>query len=205
MGSMETLRRSAWHATASAEHSQCGMLHGVVLCCLQVLPLLVHNLVDDQLTKLVCTACDLAMRVYTRNLPESFSEQDLVAIDKLIIKLRDALQRLYGRQAGISFSTPKFHKLSHLTTDIRRLGHPKHYNSDRYETTHCLLKLLYRCVHGLLSMGATTDCLVAALAVLTHKGCLPRAGGGGQLLGQACVLAVLLRPSVQCFKRPCIL
>ena len=110
----------------------------------QVLPILVHNLVDKKLTKLVCIACDVAMHIYTRQRPEKYTEEDLAAIDTKIILLRDTLQQLYGPDVNIDI--PKFHKLAHLTDDIRRLGHPKHYSSDRYETTHVLLKRLYRCV-----------------------------------------------------------
>lgn len=101
-----------------------------------------HNLVDEHLTKLVCIACDLAMRVYTRNRPEEYSEDDLAAIDDTVIKLRDIMRKLYG--SAVNLNTPKFHKLSHITTDIRRLGHLRHYSSDRYETTHVFLKRLYR-------------------------------------------------------------
>lgn len=121
-----------------------GLYAGCTLCCClwllaQVLPFLVHNLVDSKLTKLVCQACELAMRIYTRNLPPAFTERDLVEIDLLIVQLRDTLENLYGCP-----NTPKFHKFSHLTTDIKRHGHPRNYNSDLYEATHALLKLMYR-------------------------------------------------------------
>lgn len=119
-------------------------VHQVIDTCsvLQVLPILVHNLVDKQLTKLVCIACDVGMRIYTRRRAEEYTEDDLRELDESILLLRDTLQKLYG--SDVNIGTPKFHKLSHLTTDIRRLGHPKHYNSDRYENSHVLLKLLYR-------------------------------------------------------------
>jgi hypothetical protein len=106
--------------------------------CKQVLPVLVHNLVDKQLTKLVCCACAVAMRIYTRRRPEEYTVQDLVDIDDDIVQLRDWLQQLYG--PSVNLNIPKFHKLSHITSDIRRLGHPKHYNSDLYEHTHVFLK-----------------------------------------------------------------
>jgi hypothetical protein len=108
---------------------------------LQVLPLLVHGLVDDELTKLVCCACELAMRIYTRNRPAGFTQAGLDAIDAEIVKLRDTLSRLYAADAT---GTPKFHKLAHLTTDIKRNGHPENYNSDLYEADHCPLKEIYR-------------------------------------------------------------
>lgn len=114
-----------------------------LLCtCAQALPILVHNLVDKELTKRACIACDVAMRIYTRRRPEEYTEEDLVGIDDAIILLHDTLHKLYGNDVNIG--TPKFHKLAHRTTDIRRLGHPKRYNSDRYENSHVLLKRLYR-------------------------------------------------------------
>jgi hypothetical protein len=102
------------------------------------------------------------MRIYTRNLPEEFSEDDLEAIGEQTVKLRDALRSLYGDLTIPSINTPKFHKLSHLTDDIRRLGHPKNYNSDRYETTHCLLKKLYRCVVSTEQSGCGVNTLAAS-------------------------------------------
>jgi hypothetical protein len=92
----------------------------VIWCYWQVLTLLVHDMVDDQLTKLVCTACDLAMRVYTCNLPECFTEQDLEDIDKLIVNLRNTLQRLYG---GLRVSTStRPHSTSCRTSQLTSAG-----------------------------------------------------------------------------------
>lgn len=108
----------------------------------QVLPLLVHGLVDEELTRLVCIACDLGMRIYTRRREEEYTERDLVQVDKAIQQLYGTLERLYGDSS--SLNTPKLHKLAHLTTDIRRLGHPKHYNSDFYEHSHVQIKRVYR-------------------------------------------------------------
>jgi hypothetical protein len=124
------------------------MHFGHMSCRFQVLPLIVHNLVDKELTKLVCKACAVAMRIYTRRLPEHYTDEDLQAIDADILQLRDALRKLYG--SSVNLNCPKFHKLSHLTDDIRRLGHPKHYNSDLYEAAHVILKRLYECVQLLL-------------------------------------------------------
>jgi hypothetical protein len=109
---------------------------------MQVLPIVVHNLVDKRLTKLVCKACAVAMRIYTRRLPERYTEEDLREIDSAIIQLRNLLRELYD--SSVNLDTPKFHKLSHITSDIRRLRHPKHYNSDLYEAAHVILKRLYR-------------------------------------------------------------
>jgi hypothetical protein len=81
------------------------------------------------------------MRIYTRRLPERYTEQDLRDIDSDIIQLRDGLRKLYG--SSVNLNIPKFHKLSHVTSDIRRLGHPKHYNSDLCEAAHVILKRLY--------------------------------------------------------------
>lgn len=89
----------------------------------------------------MCQACDVSMRIYTRNRPEHFTARDLEELDAAIITLRDTMRRLFG---DTGLGTPKLHAHSHLTDDIRRLGHPRHYNSDVFEAAHALLKLLYR-------------------------------------------------------------
>lgn len=107
----------------------------------QVLPHLVHGLVDDELTRLVAQACRLAMLICCRRSQQSFTSADLQHIDDGIEQLQDTLGQLYG--AEFIQDKPKFHKLSHLTTDIRDLGHPREYNSDMWEADHVYGKRAY--------------------------------------------------------------
>jgi hypothetical protein len=111
--------------------------------CAQVLPHIVHGLVEDggKLTRMVGNACRLGMRLYRRNLPPGHTVADLRQIDTDLNGLSGDMQELYGVGYG---AVPKWHKVSHSTTDVRRLGHPKHATSDPYEHDHAVDKRLYR-------------------------------------------------------------
>ena len=41
-------------------------------------------------------------------------------------------------------NTNKYHRQWHFTTFVRRLGHPKHYNSQFFEAAHAFIKRDYR-------------------------------------------------------------
>lgn len=108
---------------------------------MQLLPHIVDGLVDDELTELACISCHLEMAMYTRLHTDQYSEDDLAYIDRLILDQDQLLKQLFHT---INFNTPKYHKLSHFTADVRLLGHPREYNSDWYEHAHYWIKLLYR-------------------------------------------------------------
>lgn len=107
----------------------------------QVLPHLVHGLVDDDLTEMVAQACKLAMLIGCRKKCQEYTNADLQQIDDNIEQLQGTLEQLYGVE--FNQDKPKFHKLSHLTTDVRDLGHLREFNSDMWEADHVHGKRAY--------------------------------------------------------------
>lgn len=111
----------------------------------QVLPHLVHGLLDDdQLTDVVATACQTGMSLYRRNLPPGVTARELRRIDESIVILVSTMQEMFEPDGTVG--TPKVHKLSHATGDIRRWGQLKHINADFFEGQHIDIKNVYRWV-----------------------------------------------------------
>jgi hypothetical protein len=108
-----------------------------------VLPLLAHDLVDDELTELMCQVSDVSMRMYSRCRASHFTQADLEELDDCLIDMCKTMKEVYE---DTNVGTRKMHKNVHLTSDIKRIGHPKNFNSDLFEAAHTPLKILYRSV-----------------------------------------------------------
>jgi hypothetical protein len=107
----------------------------------QVLPSLVRGLVDTTLERIISSGSYLCIIMYTRRREKRFTEASLVEVDR---EVRQLLKDIKQATPAVNINTPKVHKLTHFSADVRRHGHPEHGNSDVYETDHIPIKNKYR-------------------------------------------------------------
>lgn len=93
-----------------------------------------------------CSACRYAvvhMSVHRKNTHPYFTEQDLVALDEAILAFQEKFMVTVAPLMPCKGNTIKWHKLSHLTNGIRRIGAPKHENAQFMEQRHAAVKAYY--------------------------------------------------------------
>lgn len=83
------------------------------------------------------------MSVHRKNTHSYFTDSDLATLDDTIEAFQVKFQATIAPLMPSKGNTIKWHKLSHLTTGIRRLGAPKHENAQFMEQRHSLVKAIY--------------------------------------------------------------
>lgn len=81
--------------------------------------------------------------VHRKNSQPYFTEQDLVDLDETLHAFQVKFKATIADHMPSKGKTIKFHKLSHLTSGIRRMGAPRHENAQFMEQKHALVKAFY--------------------------------------------------------------
>lgn len=81
--------------------------------------------------------------MHRKNSQPYFTEQDLVDLDDTLYAFQVKFQATIAQHMPSQGKTIKFHKLSHLTSGIRRMGAPKHESAQFMEQKHAQVKTFY--------------------------------------------------------------
>lgn len=83
------------------------------------------------------------METHRKNRPSNMNVGSLDAIQKALAKFNASFKRHLAPVMPSKGNTLKYHKLSHVTQSIRRLGHPREYSAQFYEASNKQQKTSY--------------------------------------------------------------
>lgn len=69
-----------------------------------------------------------------------FTRADLVAIDESILAFDESFRKTIAKHMATEGNTIKYHKLSHVTALMERLGNVHHFDANFYESDHRYVK-----------------------------------------------------------------
>eukprot|EP00798_Chlamydomonas_sp_ICE-L_P001924 gene1924-biopygen14746 len=110
---------------------------------MQILPHILND-IDDDMTRLACLWISAYKIRHRKGCDPHITDAVLKSMDDSISEFIKFFLKTLGRFMKSGGNTVKMHKLLHVTTLIRRLGHTENFNSNFYESDHKKVKQDYQ-------------------------------------------------------------
>ncbi|KAF5829602.1 hypothetical protein DUNSADRAFT_15856 [Dunaliella salina] len=109
---------------------------------MQIMP---HTLngINQDCCELMCSFTELYMERHRKDRPAAIDENALIIMDQNLLAFDALFQRVVACRMPSGGDTIKYHKASHFTSMVRRLGAPKHFNAQFFEGDHHRTKIFY--------------------------------------------------------------